>query len=83
MPTHFNGLQEFRDLITEHSAAEVIVSQADFNFLWDRVPPVQRYPKKWTIMILNNRDEVVIVTTRLKGVLDLTGDNVLFRENEQ
>jgi len=82
MPVHFQTIQEFRDLITKHGVAEVTVSQADFNFLWDRVEPAQRYAKKWTIMILNNRDEVVVVTTRLKGMLDLTGGNILFAEKE-
>ena len=82
MPTHFKALIEFRDLITKYNVAEVVVSQTDYNFLWDRVEPAQRFTKKWTITILNNRDEVVIVTTRLKGTLDLTGDNILFAEKE-
>jgi len=82
MPIHFKTIQEFRDLITKHSVAEVIVSQTDFNFLWERVEPIKRFTKKWTITILNNRKEIVIVTTKLKGILDLTGDNILFVEKE-
>ena len=82
MPTHFKTIQEFRDLITQHNAAEVVVSQDDFNFLWDRVEPNAKYAKKWTIMILNNRNEAVLVRTKLKGILDLTGDNILLAEKE-
>jgi len=82
MPTHFNSIQEFRDLITKHSVAEVIVSQDDFIFLWDRVDPIHRFGKKWTITVLNNRDESVLVRTNLKGILNLTTDNIVFEARE-
>ena len=73
MPTHFGTIQEFRDLITKRGVASVLVSQDDFNFLWERVDPRSRYSTQCTIMILNNRDEVVKVATKLRGTLDLTG----------
>ena len=78
MPTHFNTLQEFRDLITKHSVAGVVVSQDDYIFLWERTQPIHRCEKKGTITVLNNRNESVSVRTNLRGILDLTTDNLVF-----
>ena len=82
MPTHFQTMKEFRDLITEHSAAEVIVSQDDFDWLWDRAEPRRRGPN-YNLRVENNRCEVVIIKARLSGILDLTEDSIKFIEEER
>jgi len=81
MPTHFKTLQEFRDLITKHNVRRVVVSQEDFSFLWEKVQPVSRM-SAYKLTISNNQNDIVVVTRRLIGTLDLTEDVVNFVEDK-
>ena len=76
MPIHFKDLTEFQQLITLHNVREVIVSENDFNFLWDRVEPNFKGPG-YKLTIRNLRGQPVKVISNLTGILDLIGIEIV------